>query len=40
MDALELLHQDHQTVKELLQTAKESDDPENSDSSVAISEPS
>jgi hemerythrin superfamily protein len=27
MDALELLHQDHQTVKELLQEAKESDDP-------------
>jgi hemerythrin superfamily protein len=27
MDALELLHQDHQTVKELLREAKESDDP-------------
>jgi hemerythrin superfamily protein len=27
MDALELLQQDHQTVKELLRAAKESDDP-------------
>ena len=27
MDALELLQQDHRTVKELLREAKESDDP-------------